>query len=299
MSKPAPSLKALAEDKDCPHVSKVTSFRVDPTLIQFEEGFNLREDNADTQAHIDRLYSAMKAGAFIPPVDVTVCEGIITARDGHCRTRAAVRLRQEIPDYTLECRQLRGNDADAVLHMLGTGSGGKPLTPLEQGRGYLRLINMGLKASDIAARLGVSRVTIDNGLTLAEAPAEVQQMIAAGEVSSTTARDAVKAGKGAVDALREAVKARKENPDAAKTPTGKESKKKKVTAATLKGTAADKTKKKPAAKEEPTEKPELTNGDFLTVKLTRPQAENLVAFLKDFAGDDLKTVASDIELMLV
>jgi len=292
----APSLKALAEHKESVGVTKSIEFRVDPDLIQFETGFNLRAENQELEDHVERLYLAMKVGAFIPPIDVSMVDGVIIARDGHCRTRAARKLKLEIPEYTLEARQLRGNEADAVLHMLGTGSGSKPLSPLEQGKGYLRLINMGMKSTEIAAKLGVSRVTVDNGLTLAEAPVELQQMVAAGEVSSTTARGAVKKGKEAVEAVKTAVKAQrvthgKETPEGKTKPV-----KKKVTAKTLRGTAAAKAKPVDSG-----ETPDITKAQpgMVIVSTTVSTAIAVAKFLRDFAGDDhdLNEFAGTLEML--
>ena len=184
------SLKSLAESK-ADGIQKATYFKVRPDVVEFEAGFNLREEGPELEAHIERLYLAMKSGAYIPPIDVSVVGARIVARDGHCRTRAARRLLAEGVEYLLEARQLRGNDADAVFHMLGSDQG-KHFTPLEQGRGFLRLINMGHAVAEIAARTGLHRSTIENGLALAEAPAAVQQMVAAGKVASHTALKTVR-----------------------------------------------------------------------------------------------------------
>ena len=184
------SLKALAEGK-ADGIQKATYFKVRPDVVELEPGFNLREEGAELTEHIERLYHAMKAGAYIPPIDVSVIGDRVLVRDGHCRTRAALRLLQEGAEYLLEARQLRGNDADAVFHMLGSGQG-KHFTPLEQGRGFLRLINMGHTVAEIAARTGMHRSTVENGLALAEAPAAVQKMVAAGQVASHTALKTVR-----------------------------------------------------------------------------------------------------------
>lgn len=298
---PATSLRTLAESKT-DGITKSTTFRVDPNLIKFEKGFNLREENDALGLHVDRLAAAMLAGAFIPPVDVQItAKGEIIARDGHCRTNAAKRVRKTIPEYTLECRQLRGNEIDAVLHMLGTGTGGKPLTPLEAGKGFLRLIKMGLKSQDIADKLGISRVTIDNGLTLAEAPIDVQQLIATGVVSSTTVREAIKAGPDAVKALKKAAAEEDANP----TPTkaGKKSTKKKVTAKKLKGTAADKTTKKKVKLKKVAESPELALGDGeVVVKVKKDTAQAVASFLRSNAPDDdtmLREFTAALEMVLM
>lgn len=190
MSKPINSLKALAEGKT-DGFQKAAYFKVRPDVVEFEQGFNLREEGAELTEHIERLYHAMKAGAYIPPIDVSVIDGRVLVRDGHCRTRAALRLQAEGVEYLLEARQLRGNDADAVFHMLGSDQG-KHFTPLEQGRGFLRLINMGHKVAEIAARTGMHRSTIENGLALAEAPVAVQKMVAEGKVASHTALKTVR-----------------------------------------------------------------------------------------------------------
>lgn len=321
MSNPTISLKSLAENKT-PGISKATTFRVDPNLIQFEEGFNLRVPSEQLDAENKRLYLAMKAGAVVPPVDVSVDKetGVMTARDGHRRTAAAKRLRAENEDYTLECTQLRGNDTDTIFHMVGRGTGALPLTPLEAGRGYLRLINVGFKPSAIAARLGISQVTVTNGLSLAEAPQEVQNMIEQGQVSSTTAREAIQQGAEGVKALVEAGKA-----EAAK-PVGKKPRKKKaVTAAKLRGTKAE---KKAAAKKKAEEKqPELPiagpyyvtnlpdpNGinqpsqcimsldtDEIGIKLKKDVAKNLAEWLRAFAAEDatFQEFAANLEMAMM
>lgn len=303
-----PSLKAFAESKT-EGVTKLVSFRVKPSLVEFEDGFNLREETADTKEHIDRLYKAMKAGAVMPAIDVSVVEGKIICRDGHCRTRAAQMLEKEVPEFTLEARQLRGSEADNVLHMLGTGSGGKPLSPLEQGKGYLRLIAYGLTTTQIAEKLGVSRVTIDNGVTLAEAPVAVQKMIIAGEVSSTTAREALKNGKEGVAALKKAVEEKREAPAPEK---GNKPAKKKVTAKNLKGTAAAKKAPKKKAESPEVAKPESfaathpepqgeADTSKITVTLDRAHAESAAKYLREFGGDaeDLNAVAAAFETALM
>lgn len=203
MSK-APSLKALAEGKT-EGISKATFFKVRPDLIEFEPGFNLREEGPELDAHIERLYQAMRAGSYVPPIDVAVIEGRIIARDGHCRTRAARRLLAEGVEYVLEARQLRGNESDALFHMLGSDQG-RRFSPLEQGRGFLRAINMGHSVADIAARTGLHRSTVENGLALAEAPVAVQKMVASGEVASHTALKTVRQhGTKAAEKLAEGV----------------------------------------------------------------------------------------------
>lgn len=183
----AASLKAMAENKE-DGVQKATYFKVHPDKVEFEEGFNLRDEGPDLDAHLEAMYVSMKAGAAFPPIDVSVVDGRLIARDGHCRTRTAKRLIAEGIPYQLEARQFRGNEVACVMHMLGSAQG-KPLTPLESGRGYMRLIKYGMKVAEIANQTGLTRTSIDNGLMLAEAPIKVQKLISDGYVSAGVALD--------------------------------------------------------------------------------------------------------------
>ena len=208
MTTPAPSLKALAEAKT-DGVAKLTIFTVDPDVVQFEDGWNGRDESPDLIEYRQRLKAAMKAGAFVPPIDVQMVDGTPVVRDGHSRTLMARELKAEGMPYTLQARQIRGNDAEMRYHMLGSAPG-RPLSPLEQGRQYMLLTRLGETVAQIAARLGQSRSTIENGLQLAEMPSAVQQMVGAGEVASHTALKTVKAhGKAAPEVLAAAVKTAK------------------------------------------------------------------------------------------
>lgn len=300
-----PSLKLLATHKDAVGVARTEIFRVDPDLVTFEKGFNVRTDDESLKEHQERLYLAMKGGASIPPIDVRVEDGVIICVEGHSRTIAARRLKKEVPDLTMEARQFRGNEQDRVLHMLGTGNGQKPLTPLESGIGYLRLIKWGMTPADIATKQGVSRVTVDNCLALAEAPVEVQELVRSGAVSSTTAREAIKGGAEGIEALKVAAAA----PDPAPTgKNGKKSKKKKVTAKKLKGTAADKsTKKKKKTKkaaETPTpgEETLTLEDDEIFLKVKKAGAQKAVDFMKANGPDtdaDFNEFIATVELALM
>ncbi len=203
-----PSLKAMAEQK-LEGIQKATYFKVHPSLVKFEEGFNLRTEGPDLTAYIRQLADAMKAGAQVPPIDVAVIDGVVLARDGHCRTRAARLLLEEGIEYLLEARQFRGNEADAVFHMIGTG-GSKHYSPLEQGQGFARLVAYGQTVAQIAARLGLHRSTIENGLALAQTPVAVQQMVASGEVASHLALKTVRVfGSDGQSVLKRAVETAK------------------------------------------------------------------------------------------
>lgn len=177
------SLKQLAEDKENPSVSKLTGFYVDPRVVEFEEGFNLRIDTPAFRESIEQLKVAYENGAVFPPLDVREVGGRIFVVDGHRRTlaaRAAIAAGCDI--RRMEAREFKGNDIDRVLHMLGTGDS-RALSTLEKGIGYKRLLRMGWTKQEICKARGVSVTHVDQALTLANANSDVQMLVANEQVS--------------------------------------------------------------------------------------------------------------------
>jgi len=183
------SLKVAAEDKNNPTVSKVTSFAVDPLVLEIREGFNARPLN---QEHVDAMALAQRNGAIFPPLDVFVEEGHIFIVDGHHRHAATLQnIAQGFEIKSSEVRHFRGNDADRVAHMLNSASG-LALTPLQLGVQYRKLIGFGWTETQIANRRGKSVQHVKDMIQLAEADSDVHQAVNAGLVSGTAALKMVK-----------------------------------------------------------------------------------------------------------
>lgn len=184
------SLKVAAEKKiHGDSVSKVTSFAVDPRLLEVEEGFNARPLNME---HVAEMSIALQNGAIFPPLEVRVEEGHIILVDGHHRRAAALdAISKGFEIKSLDCRQFRGGDADRVAHMI-TSAGGLPLTPLQLGIQLRKLLGFGWTEKQIATRIGKSIEHVKNTILLAEANSDVHKAVNAGEVSSTTAAALVK-----------------------------------------------------------------------------------------------------------
>jgi ParB/RepB/Spo0J family partition protein len=197
------SLKAAAEDKTNPDVSKTTSFAVNPHALEVEEGFNARPLNAE---HVAEMSIAWRNGAVFPPLEVRVEDGRIFIVDGHHRHAAALdAIAKGATIKSIDVRQFRGNDADRVAHMISSASG-LPLTPLQLGVQYRKLIGFGWTEKQIADRVGKSMQHVKDMIVLAEANSDVHQAINAGEVTGTTAVALVKKhGSKAGKVIREGV----------------------------------------------------------------------------------------------
>lgn len=201
------SLKAAAEDKNNPSVSKTTQFAVDPRVLKVKEGFNARPLNPE---HVASMSLAWRNGATFPPLDVHVEEGEIFIVDGHHRHAAALdAIAQGAEIKAVDCRQFKGNDADRVAHMLNSASG-LPLTPLQLGVQYRKLIGFGWTEKQIADRRGKTVQHVKDMIQLAEANSDVHQAVNAGLISGTAALKVVKEhGSKAGAVIREGVEAAK------------------------------------------------------------------------------------------
>lgn len=182
------SLKAMAEDKNMP-VQKTTYFQVDPRIIIVEDGFNARPLDPD---HVASIKLAYRNGATLPPLSVRVSNGSVIIVDGHHRHAALMELIADGEDILrIDCSQFRGNDAERVALMLTTAQG-KPLTPLEMGIQYKKLLGFGWTMTEIAAKVGKTVTHVSDMAELARADSDVQTMVKNKQVAAATAVKTVK-----------------------------------------------------------------------------------------------------------
>lgn len=163
-----------------------------------EPDFNVRactseEDKARLEAHIESIKEYIKGGGVLMPMEVRPREeGGVWIVDGHCRREAYARAKNEgCPVNLVDVRAFAGNDADRIARM-ATSNEGLKLLPLEVAAVYKRLRNLGLDQTQIAKLVNKTAQHVGQVLTLADANVDVQEQVARGEVSASTAIQMVK-----------------------------------------------------------------------------------------------------------
>jgi ParB family transcriptional regulator, chromosome partitioning protein len=187
------SLKSMASDHAVTGVKKTDLFRIDPQLVEEDDGFNLRDYNdPEVIAHIEAFAEAYAKGQYVPPWLVRTDGDRIKVIEGHCRRRGAllaISRGHNIP--FVSANEFKGSDAERVSVMLRSGDG-LALKVLDQAHGYLRLIRMGYTNSQVAAEVGRTPARVEQLLLLATANMDVQNLVKSGQVKADTAIEAVR-----------------------------------------------------------------------------------------------------------
>lgn len=200
-------------------VSVKDFFMMNPADIEIREGFNVRQPGPDLEEHIQDLMASIREVGVLEPLTIRMEGEHIWLLNGECRLTAVRRLLAEGTELrAVPCRTEDAyvNEADRTLALL-TRNSGKPLTPLEAGMVFKRLIAYGWSAEDVAKRSGKSCDYVRRLLNLSTAPEAVLDSIRKGEISSSCAVAAIRdhGPEKAADIIQEA---RKKDPDKKVTP---------------------------------------------------------------------------------
>lgn len=182
-------------------------FKVDPNLLVILPGWNTRDESPELEAHIDQLAQSIAEVGVKKPIEVKLEDGKLIVKDGHCRTRAAMRA---IEVYHAELKTVPvisvdryASDADLILNQVISNSG-KSLTALEQAKVFKKLLDMGWNQADIAKKVGMSNGRISQILDLLTMPALVQAAVTNGHISASLAQQSIKNGDDVVAAVETA-----------------------------------------------------------------------------------------------
>ncbi|MDF0733577.1 ParB N-terminal domain-containing protein [Pseudomonas entomophila] len=230
----AKSFKQMIKDGE---VRRADAMKVQLEDLYEEPGFNLRTEGEALEASIDSLAEFIAAGGQVPPLEVRPrAEGGVWLVDGHRRRRALLKLdaagrlprtpNKENPailEAWVPVIAFEGSDADRVARII-TSQENEKLSPLELAEGYKRLRSFGWSVEQIAKKVAKTRQHVEQVLTVGNANTDVQNLVAAGHVSATTAAQVVREhGDGAGQVL------------GAELEKAQASGKKRVTAGTIKG----------------------------------------------------------------
>ncbi|MDH0757742.1 ParB N-terminal domain-containing protein [Pseudomonas juntendi] len=198
----AKSFKQMIKDGE---VRRADAMKVQLEDLHEEPGFNLRTEGEALEASINSLADFVAAGGQIPPLEVRPrAEGGVWLVDGHRRRRALLKLdaegrlprtpnkqRPEVLEAWVPVIAFEGSDADRVARII-TSQENEKLSPLELAEGYKRLRAFGWSVEQIAAKVGKTRQHVEQVLTVGNANTDVQNLVAAGHVSATTAAQVVR-----------------------------------------------------------------------------------------------------------
>lgn len=185
--------------------------RVSPKLLVIKQGWNMRDETPELLEHIDELAKSIAKIGVKKPIEVKMEDGQMVVKEGHCRTRAAMRA---IEVYNADLKTVPvipsdryASEEDLILNQI-IGNSGKPFTTMEQAKIFKKLLDMGYSQTDIAEKTGKTSGRISQILGLLTMPVAVQTMVSNGSVSPSLAQATVKAADTpaiASKALQEAV----------------------------------------------------------------------------------------------
>lgn len=201
------SLRGLAEVTK--FVKRRDRYSVDPLHIQIKEGFNIRDFTGPaTREHIDQFKHSIREyltrndpenrmsedglADVIPELIIRIePDGEISLVDGQHRLTAIRELIEE-EGFTIKLVEVKASaedEAGLTLIQLRTAQT-KPHSPLEKGRGYLRLMEDPVRKrsyGDIAKEVGTTAQRVEQLILLARGPAAVTDMVQAGDVTADAA----------------------------------------------------------------------------------------------------------------
>lgn len=186
--------------------------RFNPLNIEVEPGHNARIfDTPQMRERLDELKASIALVGVMQPLRVRYDGGRCVLVDGESRLRACLELITEgIEILSVPVMQVKGgNEMQRILDSLISNTG-RPLSQVESGTAFQRLVNLGCAPEDIAAKVGQSLRYVNDALQLFDAPQEVKRMVADKVVTVGRAVAEVKLrGTAATETLKVAVEKQK------------------------------------------------------------------------------------------
>jgi len=181
--------------KGCVGESRI--FRVDPRMIRVVAGRNPRS-YFDDGGMEDLKKSIIKNGVKVPIVIKKNKDGHLELIDGERRTRACMAAIKEGADIkSVPAMVERPTITDAeMLRASLVCNDGMPLSPVDEGRAYKRLMDWGHGQAEIGDMVGRSNVHIINRLKLVDTAPVVEDAVNKGQIPISKAVDIVDKSNG-------------------------------------------------------------------------------------------------------
>lgn len=170
------------------------ALNIDPKLIKIEPGYNPRQYTLfENRQHLDQLKLSIAQVGVLQPLLARWDGEQAVLIDGECRLRACLELIKEgVEIKTVPVLQETASDeASRLLLSLATNTG-KPFSVLELGAAYKRLSRHGWSNQEIAEKSGTTTAKVAQAIELAEAPTDVKELVTAGSVTPSLARQVVR-----------------------------------------------------------------------------------------------------------
>jgi ParB/RepB/Spo0J family partition protein len=203
-------LKGLADNKTR------DIYMLDPRLIKEKEGWNVRQGYGSDNKKFNELKESIRESGLKIPLRIYLENGTPFVSDGHHRLKAITELIAENEDFPrIPCiSEPQNYSEEQRIFDLIICNDGQPLSMLESGIAFSRLIDRGYTQAEIAKKIGKSQGHVSNCVQLATAPKKIQEAIKAGEIKPNVALDVVRNCEDevkAIEVVAQAIQTAKDN----------------------------------------------------------------------------------------
>ena len=192
---------------------------IDPRKIEEKPGLNARDmETPQTQEHIEEICSSILERGFLEarPLQIFSDKEGVWVSAGHCRLRAvklAISRGADVLSVPCLIEPKTTNDLSRQLDQIADNNGGLELTAIEAGAAVKKALSIGWSVQKIAAHVGKSASWVSHVVDFQSAPADVHEIVKAGEMSATLAAQTIRE-RGNEDGsrdIRQAVQSAKAN----------------------------------------------------------------------------------------
>ena len=167
----------------------------DPRILKTKPGLNVRDlTTPENRAHVERLADGIATNGFTSIMRVFMEDDQAYVSEGHCRLAATIlAIERGCQIETVPCfPEPKGTNERDIIARQFTSNDGKQLSSDEAAANIKRMLSWGKTAADVAKLINRSVSYVNQTLEFQEAPAEVREVVARGEMAQTLAATIVR-----------------------------------------------------------------------------------------------------------